>query len=75
MQIKLKAFAKINLALDILGKRPDNYHEVAMIMQSISLCDTITLENAASIELSTDNPALGNDDTNIAYRAALLLQE
>ena len=35
--------AKINLALDILGPRPDGYHEMRMVMQTVSLCDTVTL--------------------------------
>lgn len=38
------AYAKINLGLDVLGKRADGYHEVSMVMQSISLADTVTLE-------------------------------
>jgi len=42
------AYAKVNLALDILGTRPDGYHEMRMIMQSVSLCDTVTVEAAAS---------------------------
>ena len=37
--------AKVNLALDILGRRPDVYHEMRMVMQTVSLCDEITLEN------------------------------
>lgn len=40
------AYAKVNLALDILGTRPDGYHDMRMIMQSISLCDTVTVEAA-----------------------------
>ena len=39
-----KAPAKINLTLDILGRRPDGYHELRMVMQAISLCDTVTVE-------------------------------
>lgn len=39
------AYAKVNLALDILGTRPDGYHEMRMIMQSVSLCDTVTVES------------------------------
>ena len=42
-----KAYAKVNLALDILGTRPDGYHEMRMVMQSISLCDTVTVEETA----------------------------
>ena len=51
----LTAPAKINLALDILGTRPDGYHDMRMVMQTISLCDTVTAEEtAAGFELQTD---------------------
>ena len=43
MEIKLKAPAKINLSLDVLGKRPDGYHELSTVMQAIDLYDEITL--------------------------------
>ena len=41
--MKLKAYAKINLILNVLGTRPDGYHEVEMLMQAISLCDVVTV--------------------------------
>ena len=51
----LTAPAKINLALDILGTRPDGYHDMKMVMQTISLCDTVSVEEtAAGFELQTD---------------------
>ena len=51
----LTAPAKINLALDILGTRPDGYHDMRMVMQTISLCDTVTVEETAvGFELQTD---------------------
>lgn len=68
------AKAKVNLTLDILGKRPDGYHEVSMIMQSIDLADIVTLEEADDITVETDIAELADDRTNIAYRAAELLQ-
>ena len=50
-----RAPAKVNLALDILGNRPDGYHDMKMVMQTISLCDTVTVEEtAAGFELQTD---------------------
>lgn len=74
--LTIKAYAKINLALDVLYKRPDGYHEVAMIMQAISLSDTVTLKSQpAAIELSVNIPGLAADNSNLAYRAAALLQE
>ena len=45
MKVTVKAPAKINLTLDIIGKRPDGYHDVAMVMQTVSLYDTVTVEN------------------------------
>lgn len=53
--VQRSAFAKVNLALDILGLRPDGYHEMRMVMQTISLCDTVTVETMESgFELLTD---------------------
>ncbi|MCH3960355.1 MAG: hypothetical protein LKE51_13865 [Selenomonas sp.] len=55
--IKIEGNAKINLTLDILGKRPDGYHEVAMVMQSIGLHDTIEMDKAKEgIALSINVP-------------------
>lgn len=70
-----KAYAKINLALDVLYKRPDGYHEVAMIMQAVELADTVTLTaQPQAIALSINIPGLAADDSNLAYRAAALLK-
>ena len=74
--LTLTAYAKINLALDVYSKRPDGYHEVAMIMQSVSLADTIVLTGQpAGIDLSVTIPGLPADGNNLAYRAAVLLRE
>lgn len=70
------AFAKINLGLDIIGKREDGYHEVSMIMQSVSLSDEITITEgggAGTITLSTNLHGLSCGPDNIAYKAAALL--
>lgn len=73
--IKETAYAKINLGLDIIGKRADGYHEVSMIMQSVGLCDEITISKGSSsgITLSTNLPGLSCGPDNLAYRAAALL--
>ena len=72
--ITIQANAKINLTLDILGKRPDGYHEVAMVMQSVGLFDTVRLEKTAGgIELLLDVPGLEADARNLAWRAAQLM--
>lgn len=66
--------AKINLTLDIISKRPDGYHNVAMIMQSISLCDTLHFRLISKgIKLHCDNEKLPTDRENIVYKAAELL--
>ena len=71
--MKLHAYAKVNLALDVCGKRPDGYHAVRMVMQSISLCDTVTLlPAAAGVHLTCSDPALPCGDGNLATRAAAL---
>ncbi len=74
-RIGLKAFAKINLTLDVLGKRADGYHEVAMIMQGIDLHDTVWIEKRADrgVVLTCDHPDLAADSTNLVYRAAELI--
>ncbi len=74
--IKVEGNAKINLTLDILGKRPDGYHEVAMVMQSIGLSDTVEMEKTdGPIELTINVPWLKADEKNLAWRAAALLKE
>jgi len=74
--LTLPAFAKINLSLHVLGQRPDGYHEIDTILQTISLHDTITLTVTESPEivLSCDDPLLPAGDGNLVYRAAKALQ-
>lgn len=64
------ACGKINLGLQVLGKRPDGYHEVDMILQSISLADTIAFAPAETFGLETDRPDLPCDDSNLMVKAA-----
>lgn len=76
-EITLPAYGKINLALDITGKRPNGYHDVRMIMQSVELHDTITIKKCSGtgITLSTNRKELENPEENLAVRAAALLKE
>lgn len=74
-KISLRAPAKINLCLRVLGKRPDGYHEIESLMQAIDIFDEITLEKSETIELSCDDPDLPKGVENIALRAALALRE
>jgi 4-diphosphocytidyl-2-C-methyl-D-erythritol kinase len=75
--IKLKAYAKINLGLDVVRKREDGYHEVRMIMQTISLHDKLTIKvtDQPSIRMNTNLPYLPNDENNLVYKAAALLKK
>jgi len=69
----LKAYAKINLSLDVVGKRDDGYHLLRMIMQSIDLYDTIQIvKKGQGVELLCDKPYVPSDGRNIAYKAAEL---
>ena len=71
--LTLQAPAKINLTLDILGTRPDGYHEMDMVMQSVSLCDEITLDlgSPGGIRAESGLRFLPNDKGNLAVAAAL----
>lgn len=66
------AFAKINLTLDVLEKREDNYHDIQSIMQTISLRDDVelTLDTGKPWELLCDKPEIPADETNLAWKAA-----
>lgn len=68
--------AKVNLFLEITGDRGDGYHDLRMLMQSISLKDRITLKERADsqIALTCAHPQVPQDETNLAYKAALLAQ-
>ena len=72
MTFKATAPAKINLTLDILGRRPDGYHDVAMIMQSVTLSDTVTLTKTEdkNISVSCSDPSIPCNESNIVYKCA-----
>ena len=76
-KIQLKALAKINLGLDVLRRREDGYHEVKMIMQTISLCDELELRRTRQpgIQVRTNLPYLPTNENNLVYKAAKLLQD
>ena len=71
--MEVSAFAKLNLTLDVLGAREDGYHELRMVMQSVSLHDTITLETGTGrgLTVETDKEFLPTDERNLAAAAAL----
>lgn len=81
-KIEIKAYAKINLTLDVLGVLDNGYHELSMIMQQILLCDDVQVkwtesgsEHGIKIELSTNRKYLPNDSRNLAYKAAAAMAE
>ena len=73
-----KAYGKINLGLDVLRKRPDGYHDVKMIMQTVSLHDRITITKLnleTDITLETNLNFLPTNENNLVYKAAKLLKD
>lgn len=75
--LQLKALAKINLGLDVLGRRENGYHDVRMVMQTIYLYDNVTMSKTETpgIQVETNLHYLPVDENNIAYKAAKLLME
>ena len=89
-KLDIKAYAKINLVLNVLGERSDGYHEVEMVMQAIDLCDDVTVGwqpdmscmvgaygKKAELKVSLDpgSETLPSDERNLAYKAAVLMHE
>ena len=76
-RIQLKAYAKINLGLDVVRKREDGYHEVRMIMQTVKLFDklTFTLLDEDEIRLRTNLGFLAVNENNLVYKAVKLLKD
>ncbi len=73
--MKINAYAKINLGLDVLGKRDDGYHEVRMIMQTVELHDELAIERTdkPGISITTGRDDLGSFEDNLIYKAAKLI--
>lgn len=69
------AAAKVNLTLEVLGRRDDGYHELSTVMQAIDLCDRLVLEDAEAMELCSASPDMPVDRANLALRAAWALRE
>ncbi|MBU6137190.1 4-(cytidine 5'-diphospho)-2-C-methyl-D-erythritol kinase [Clostridium tertium] len=74
--MRMKAYAKVNISLDIVGKREDGYHLLEMIMQSIDLYDEIVIEKQKKeITIKCNKPYVPTDERNLAYKAAQLFIE
>lgn len=80
-EIVRKAYAKINLGLDVLRRRPDGYHEVKMIMQTVGIYDVLTFKKSEkegefpNISITVDNEELPCDKGNLIYKASELIME
>jgi len=74
MTLTLQACAKINLTLEVIAKRPDGYHEISSIIQTISLADNLTFEPSKKLDFRCDAPRLQTPD-NLVLKAARLLQQ
>ena len=72
-KVTVQAPAKVNLTLEVLGKRPDGYHDIASVMQAISLFDTLTIRPSDEIKVVAEIKDLKTRD-NLVYRAAMLLR-
>lgn len=75
--MKIKAYGKINIALEVVGKREDGYHLLRMIMQNIDLYDLIEINEKRSndITIECNKPYVPKDDRNLAYKAAKLFMD
>ena len=74
MSLTLRAYAKINLTLEVLFKRDDDYHEITSVLQAISLGDMLSFEASEQLELQSDIEGLHPDD-NLVLKAARQLSE
>ena len=76
-EIRLRALAKINLALDVLGKREDGYHEVRMVMQTLNIFDKLNVRvtREPGIRIVTNLSYLPVNENNLVYKAARMMME
>lgn len=74
-ELKIPSFAKINWFLNILGKRPDGFHEICTVFQTVSLFDTLTLSESDELVLSCDDSSVPTDENNLIIKAAEILRE
>lgn len=74
-KLTIQGMAKINLGLDVIRRREDGYHEVKMVMQTLNLCDTLTIEKSdtPSITIQVGTAPLPADENNLIYKSANLL--
>ena len=73
--ITLPSFAKINLHLQVVGRRQDGFHDLCTVFQSISLHDTLTIEPATEIRMTCNDSKVPVDERNLVLRAAIKLRD
>ena len=75
MILRLKAYAKVNIGLDVLRRREDGYHDVKMVMQTVNLFDELTIEDTSSkgIIITANDDGIPTNEDNLIYKAAKLL--
>ena len=78
-EIRLNAYGKINLSIDVIGKRSDGYHNVLMVLHQINLCDSLKIswnkESRQMIKIRSDAVELPLDDNNIVWKAHALMKK
>jgi 4-diphosphocytidyl-2-C-methyl-D-erythritol kinase len=74
-RLELSAAAKVNLALEVLTRRPDGYHEIATVIQTVDLSDRLVLEDDDALEVRASAPGVPTDERNLVYRAAAGLRK
>ncbi|GAI41543.1 unnamed protein product, partial [marine sediment metagenome] len=72
--LTVKAPAKVNLTLEVLGKRPDGYHEIRSVIQTINLCDSLRFRLNDKLQFGSDNPDFVVEESLVSRAAALLRQ-
>ena len=72
--MEVSAYAKLNLVLEVLGRRSDGYHEVRTVLQTIDLADSLTFHPASGLNLRCDDPSL-NGESNLVWQAAVNLSK
>lgn len=77
LSIRVRCHAKLNLFLKVFGKRPDGFHDIISVMQSVDLADTILIDAAEEdgIEITCSEPQVPTDSSNLVWRAAEVLAE
>src|SRR3954470_24634841 len=70
MMLEKLSPCKVNLVLNILGKRSDGFHELETVMHPVGLCDRLTFSRAGTLEVVCDNPELPCDARNLVHKAA-----